>query len=128
MQIARDGSLPESSDFDLIQRFLPVQRSRLLELGCGAALTTRKLAEYLPIGEIIAMEVDRAQHDKNLLIDDLPNVRFVYGGAQTIDLPDESIDAVIMLKSLHHVPVDDMRPALKEIARVLRPGGLVKSL
>ena len=124
MQIAREENLPESSDFDLISRLLPVQDARLLELGCGAALTTRRLAESLPVKEIIAMEVDRIQHDKNRLIDDLPNVRFVYGGAQSIDLGDASVDAVIMLKSLHHVPVKDMRPALREIARVLRPGGL----
>jgi ubiquinone/menaquinone biosynthesis C-methylase UbiE len=70
------------------------------------------------------MEVDAIQHEKNQLIDDLPKVRFVFGGAQAIDLPDSTVDAVIMLKSLHHVPVADMDQALDEIARVLRPGGL----
>lgn len=124
MQIARDGELPRSSDFDQIGKLLPLDGARLLELGCGAAFTTRRLAESFPLREIVAMEVDRIQHEKNLLIPDLPNVNFVYGGAQAIDLPDASVDAVIMLKSLHHVPVDDMDPAFLEIARVLRPGGL----
>lgn len=124
MQIARNGDLPESSDFELISRLLPIDGARLLELGCGTALTTRRLAESLPVGHIVAMEVDRVQHDRNLLIDDLSRVTFAYGGAQAIDQPDASIDAVIMLKSLHHVPVDDMDAALGEIARVLRPGGM----
>jgi SAM-dependent methyltransferase len=70
------------------------------------------------------MEVDRVQHEKNLAITDLPNVRFRYGGAEAIGLEDDSVDAVIMLKSLHHVPVELMDRAFEEIARVLRPGGL----
>jgi SAM-dependent methyltransferase len=125
MQIARDGDLPRSSDFEQIGKMLPLEDARLLELGCGAAFTTRRLAESFPLREIVAMEVDRIQHERNLLIPDLPNVRFVYGGAQAIDLPDASVDAVIMLKSLHHVPVDEMDRAFEEIERVLRPGGLV---
>ncbi len=124
MQIARDGDLPHSSDFEQIGRLLPLENACLLELGCGAAFTTRRLAEKFPVREIIAMEVDRVQHDKNLRITDLPNVIFRYGGAQAIELPDASVDAVIMLKSLHHVPVSDMDRSFSEIARVLRPGGL----
>lgn len=124
MQIARTGPLPESSDFDLIRTLLPIDAERLLELGCGAAETTRRVAESLPISEIVALEVDRIQHDKNLQITDLPNVRFGLGGAQAIDLPDGSVDAVMMLKSLHHVPVTEMDAAFDEIGRVLRPGGV----
>jgi len=124
MQIARDGDLPRSSDFEQIGDLLPLEGARLLELGCGAAFTTRRLAETFPVSEIIAMEVDQIQHEKNLLIPDLPDVTFQFGGAQAIELPDESVDAVIMLKSLHHVPVSDMDIAFSEIARVLRPGGL----
>ena len=124
MQIACEGDTPRSSDFEQIGELLTLDNARLLELGCGAAFTTRRLAENFPVREIVAMEVDRIQHEKNLLIPDLPNVSFKFGAAQDIDLPDESVDAVIMLKSLHHVPIGDMDMAFSEIARVLRPGGL----
>lgn len=124
MQISSSQTQPIASDFDLISRWIPLDDARLLELGCGAAFTTRRLAEHFAVREIVAMEVDRIQHAKNLQIPDLPNVRFVLGGAEAIDLPDASVDAVIMLKSLHHVPVTAMPDALREIARVLRPGGL----
>ena len=123
MQMICGGERPVSSDFELIGKWLPLAGARLLELGCGAALTTRRLAEAFPVREIIAMEVDRIQHRKNLQTTDLPQVKFLIGGAEAIDLPDRSIDAVIMLKSLHHVPVGEMDQALREIARVLRPGG-----
>lgn len=124
MQIRRDGELPVSDDFEQIATLLRPNRSRLIELGCGAALTTRRLAEAFPSCRIEAFEVDRIQHAKNLEIDDLPNVRFRLGGAEAIDLPDAAVDAVVMLKSLHHVPVDAMDRAMAEIRRVLRPGGL----
>ncbi len=43
---------------------------------------TRLIAEkYHPL-RLIATEVDRTQHQKNLQIDDLPGVTFVYGGAR----------------------------------------------
>ncbi len=125
MQIASEGSLPSSSDFEQISNLLPLAQARLLELGCGAAFTTRRLAERFPASEIVAMEVDRVQHEKNRLIPDLPNVQFQFGGAQSIDQADASMDAVIMLKSLHHVPIAEMDRAFAEIVRVLRPGGLL---
>ena len=123
MQINRAGELETSSDMEQIAQYLPLEGARLLELGCGRALTTRRLAETFAVAEIIATEVDRIQHDKNLRIDALPKVTFKFGGAEDIDLPAASVDAVIMLKSLHHVPTDLMAQGLNEIHRVLKPGG-----
>jgi ubiquinone/menaquinone biosynthesis C-methylase UbiE len=114
----------QATELEIIQRTLPLQGKRVLELGCGRAWMTRRLAEDFAPAEVIATEVDPIQHGKNLRIDDLPNVTFVYGGAESIDQPDAGIDVVLMLKSLHHVPEDLMGKALEEIARVLRPGGL----
>ncbi len=124
MQISHSGTLSERSDHDLIIEHLPLKQSTLLELGCGNALTTRRLAEAHPDCKIIALEVDRTQHEKNLQAGAPANVRFDLGGAESTGLNDGSIDAVIMLKSLHHVPVESMDRALTEIARVLRPHGL----
>lgn len=124
MQFHPKGQLKASSDIEQIARLLPLEGACLLELGCGRALTTRELAENYPVAEIIATEVDRTQHEKNLRIDDLPKVTFKFGGAEAIDMPDASVDAVIMLKSLHHVPVRLMDQGLCEIRRVLKPGGL----
>ena len=124
MRIDDETSYRESTELEVMRQNLPLAGARVLELGCGTAWMTRQLAEQLRAGHIIATEVDQIQHQKNLLIEDLDNVEFVAGGAQAIDLPAESVDLVIMLKSLHHVPVDRMDEALTEIHRVLKPGGL----
>ena len=49
---------------------------------------------------------------------------FGLAGAEDIPLEDASVDVVFMFKSLHHVPVDLMDQSLREIRRVLKPGGL----
>lgn len=108
---------------ELIAELIKVEGANVLELGCGSARMTRLLAERFGAESVLATEVDRLQHAKNLRIDDLPRVRFAVGGAEAIDAPDASFDAVFMFKSLHHVPVGSMRQALAEIHRVLRPGG-----
>ena len=124
MKIDDPTAYRTASELEVIESRLPLRGREILELGCGRAWMTRQIAERFAPKRVIATEVDRIQHGKNLQISDLPAVTFVIGGAEAIDLPDASIDVVLMLKSLHHVPVPLMPRALKEIARVLRPGGL----
>jgi len=124
MKIHDPQAYRTASELEIMETFLPLKGRQVLELGCGRAWMTRQISELFHPAAIIATEVDRIQHESNLLIDDLPNVQFVYGGAQAIDLPDAGMDLVLMLKSLHHVPPDLMETGLREIYRVLRPGGL----
>lgn len=124
MQINAPEKYQTATELEIIQQYLPVKDKLILELGCGRAWMTRQLAEQFGPRQIIATEVDIIQHEKNLLIDDLPNVTFLAGGAEDIKQEDNSVDVVIMLKSLHHVPVSLMDQALSEVARVLKPGGL----
>ena len=60
------------------------------------------------------MEVDEIAHAKNQQIADLPNVTFGVAGAQDIPLEDATVDMVLMFKSLHHVPLDQMDVAMRK--------------
>lgn len=124
MKIAAPSHTLRCNEVQLMLAELPLDGARVLELGCGRAEKTRSLADSGRVREILALEVDSIQHARNLQITDLPQVRFLHGGAEAIPADDASIDLVILFKSLHHVPVAHMDQALAEIARVLRPGGL----
>lgn len=124
MQIADPTQTTLHNEVKLMLDTLPFDGARVLELGCGKAEKTRTLAETGRPREIIALEVDTIQHERNLQITDLPGVTFAHGGAEAIPADDASVDIVIMFKSLHHVPMENMDQALGEIARVLKPGGL----
>lgn len=112
------------SESDLYHRLLPLEGASIIELGCGPAVHTRAIAENGKPATILACEVDTIQHEKNLIIDDLPAVTFVHAGAQAIPAADNCADIVMMFKSLHHVPLQEMDTAMQEIRRVLKPGGL----
>jgi ubiquinone/menaquinone biosynthesis C-methylase UbiE len=112
-----------TNELAVMQRLLKLDGARVLELGCGAADKTRQLAEQTPVSDIVAVEIDPIQHEKNIRINDLPKVTFKSYGAEEIAEPDASFDIVLMFKSLHHVPEDCLDQALEEIHRVLKPGG-----
>lgn len=124
MEMTRPGADLTCDESDIYRALLPLRGARILELGCGKAEKTRAIAREDEVSAITALEVDKAQHAKNLAITDLPKVRFEAGGAEDIPAPDAAFDIVLMFKSLHHVPMDKMDQALGEIRRVLKPGGL----
>lgn len=124
MKIADPTQTLLVNEVKLMLEQLPFDGAQVLELGCGKAEKTRLLAETGRVSGILALEVDTIQHERNLQIADLPNVQFRHAGAEAIPAEDNSIDIVLMFKSLHHVPMELMDQALSEIARVLKPGGL----
>lgn len=110
-------------EVELLACLVPLAGARLLELGCGQADFARKLLERFPGACVTALEVDRVQHGRNVAGAQRPGLTFLYGGAEDIPLPDASFDGVLMMKSLHHVPVALLGQSLAEIRRVLKPGG-----
>jgi ubiquinone/menaquinone biosynthesis C-methylase UbiE len=124
MFINRRDAYTTATEQEMMERLLPLERARVLELGCGAAWNTRQLAQKYSHSHFICTEVDEIQHGKNLTTQVSDNLEFRLGGAEAIAEADASIDIVCMQKSLHHVPVESMWMAMQEITRVLKPGGL----
>lgn len=106
-----------------LQSLVSLDGATLLELGCGKAQFTRKLLATTRVKSITALEVDRIQHRENLAGPQDPRLVFGVGGAEDIPFDDATFDGVMMMKSLHHVPVENMARAFEEIRRVLKPGG-----
>ncbi len=109
-------------ELDLLNELVPLSGQRIIELGCGNARLARNLLQRFAACHVTALEVDAAQHAKNL---ERPQagLDFLAAGAQDIPFPAARFDLALMLKSLHHVPLPLLAQALSEVARVLKPGG-----
>ena len=99
----------------------PAPGSRVLDLGAGTGkLTATLVAAGL---ETTAVEPDRAMLSE--LHRFLPDVRALPGSAESIPLPDASVDAVVAGNAMHWFDMDVAGP---EIARVLVPRGVLCGL
>ncbi len=96
----------------------------IIELGCGKADMARELLRRYPDARVTGLEVDQVQHAKNRA-NPQAGLTFVAAGAQAIPFAQARFDLAVMLKSLHHIPQALMKQALDDIARVLKPGGLL---
>ena len=96
---------------------------RVLEVGCGRgvgieillALGAAHVTGFDLDPKMVALAQKRVVKYGN-------RARVFVGDAEAIDVPDASCDAVVDYGIIHHIP--NWPQALKEIARVLKPGGV----
>ncbi|WP_447977158.1 class I SAM-dependent methyltransferase [Candidatus Nitrospira bockiana] len=92
----------------------------LLDIGCGSGVMSRELAAQA--SEYIGMDVAAGMIDAaRAATTDLRNVQFRVGDVTRIDVANRSIDTVCAIGLLEYL--DDPDAALREMRRVLRPGG-----
>ncbi len=96
----------------------------VLELGAGPGLVTDLLVERAP--HVTAVEIDeRLAADLRERLVGRP-VDVLTADATALPLPDQRFSAAACFTMLHHIPGPVLQDrALAEIARVLRPGGLL---
>lgn len=112
-----------TDEIDYLGLLVPLRGARVLEVGCGEGVFSRKLLARSLVASITALEADEAIHDRNVSGGPLSGLTFLRARAESIPELGESFDLAVMLKSMHHIPVRLMDLALTEISRVLTPGG-----
>ena len=96
--------------------WLVASAQRVVDLAAGTGKLTRQLVAR-------GLDVTAVEPSPGMLAQlrvAVPGVHAVEGRAEEIPLPDESADAVVVAQAFHWF---DAPIALREIARVLRPGG-----
>lgn len=107
----------------LIGSRVTLNGQHVLEVGCGWGLGIEILLT-LGAAHVSGFDLDPAMvvlaHQRVVKYGDRASV-FV-GDAETIAAPDATFNAVVDYGVIHHIP--NWRQALKEIGRVLKPGGV----
>ena len=105
------------------------QGKRILEIGSGNGFTC-VLFGLLGAGEVEGLEivgsaVAVAEDVKRDIAPDLP-VFFRQGNAaEPLPFENDSFDALLLVEVVSHILTDDISGLLREMVRVVRPGGLV---
>ncbi len=101
-----------------ITRWRDLAGKRVLDAGCGAGGFVEAMAARG--AEVVGVEymADKIREWQQRHPGD---DRVRQGDLAKLDFPDDSFDVVLLNEVLEHVPDDNL--ALREIARVLRPGG-----
>ena len=92
----------------------------VLDLGCGAGVpVTRALAAGRRVTgvDLSARQVELARRN-------VREATFTQADMTTLDLPPDSLDAVVAFYSLTHLPQAELPKLLASIHRWLRPGGV----
>jgi ubiquinone/menaquinone biosynthesis C-methylase UbiE len=100
-------------------------QARILEIGCGRGAGARLIqAEFHP-ATLHAFDLDQrmiCMAGRYLKAECRNKICLYVGDASTLPYRDGVMDAVFGFGVLHHLP--DWRRGLREIARVLKPGGI----
>lgn len=96
----------------------------LLDVGCGPGSITSGFAEIVAPGHTTGLDIEESQIEiarrANEAVD---NLQFVVGSAAELPFGDSSFDVVFSNMALEHMPNKII--ALREMNRVLRPGGVL---
>ncbi len=96
--------------------------SRILDLGCGTGWATRLLAARAPNGHAIGLDIseEMIRHARDHG-DNPPNVNFRVLAGDRFPFHDGVFTHCLSIESLYYHP--DIRATLREVHRVLAPGG-----
>ena len=110
-------------DRHLLNRFAEDVRRRGLvaDVGCGPGHVARYLHEH----GVRMLGIDLAPRMIEWARTRSPEIEFRVGDMRTLDLPDGALAGIVAFYSLIHIDEDEMRPTLRELRRVLAPGGLL---
>jgi ubiquinone/menaquinone biosynthesis C-methylase UbiE len=132
----KDWALPL---YDPMQRLLGADRvrqklldqaalgpsARVLDIGCGTGTFATAIKRSHPAVEVIGLDPDpkALARAKKKAVRAGVSIQFDQGFSNELPYPDASFDRVFSSLMFHHIKGDDRLNTLREVRRVLKPGG-----
>jgi len=96
--------------------------ARVLDVGCGSGWATRLMAERAAGGRVVGIDIaDEMIKLASETSSSFPNIKFQLASAEKLPFSDGEFTHAFSMESLYYY--QDMPAALREIKRVLQPGG-----
>lgn len=98
---------------------------RVLDLACGTATLTIAAKQRYPTAMIVGLDGDAEilERARAKAREAGVALHFEQARAQTIPFPDKSLDVVLSSLFFHHLTRESKLAVLREVLRVLKPGG-----
>lgn len=142
-KILKQDRMPEGRFGAFWARFMNIGHSRLtqwglnhisinkddtiLDIGCGGGRTVNTLAKIAAEGKVYGIDYSEVSvavsTSKNKRLIDAGRVKILHASVDSLPFSDDMFNLVIAVESCHFWP--DLVNNLKEIRRVLKPGGSV---
>ncbi len=106
---------------DLLKKLPDIESPNCLDLACGTGDITFRLAQKYPQGRVVGLDLTEAMLALARPQNSFYDVEFIIGDMSRTDFADESFDIITGGYALRNAP--DLKKALKEIHRVMKPGG-----
>jgi len=110
---------------ELVRQATIKDEHTVLDVGCGTAVLTILIKKTHPNAHVIGVDADpRILEAAKLKAEKADaDITLDRGSATELPYPDDSFDHVFLSMVLHHLTREDKVRALREIWRVLKPGG-----
>ncbi|MFB7663234.1 methyltransferase domain-containing protein [Kitasatospora sp. NPDC056138] len=119
------NGMPESSLrawAGLIASFAPRPAPAVLEIGAGTGMFCAALARWQRAAPVLGVDPSVPMLEQARRHNAHPGVHYVVGSAEAVPTRAQSFDLALLSRVVHHLP--DRPSCARELARVLRPGGV----
>ena len=111
-----------NSDYEILKEHIQFKDEAIIDVGCG----TGELVRWMASQGITAIGIDvKEMIEKARGYSKKKNEEYIIGTGQHLPFDNNSTNAITFIASFHHIPSPQMKQALKECYRILKPKGKV---
>jgi ubiquinone/menaquinone biosynthesis C-methylase UbiE len=107
--------------YHLLAASVDIKDKKIVEIGCGRGGGLSYITKKFAPAQAMGIDLDKIAVSFSNKFYKMKNLSFLQGDAQNLPLADKSYDMLLNVESSHRYP--DMKAFLKEVNRILKPGG-----